>query len=128
MLVGAIATTIDWGTLFTLHLLGWPAIAANFVSATAGFCFSFFLNKNFTFRTKGSNVTREILLYIAVTLIGIWLFQPAIITLVAWILKNSSFSTSLILLIGKVCATGVTLIWNYLLYSKVVFHHKYRDI
>ncbi|HEU0266233.1 MAG TPA: GtrA family protein, partial [Candidatus Saccharimonadaceae bacterium] len=102
MLTGAISTTVDWGLLFGLHLFGLPAIGANFISTTAGFCVSFVMNKNFTFRTKGANVGREILQYIAFTLIGIWIFQPAVIILAQYLLQPHIANQTIVLAIGKI--------------------------
>jgi putative flippase GtrA len=52
---------------------------------------------------------------------GLWVIQPAIIAFVAWLLASSNLSKPIILLAGKLLATVVTLIWNYILYSKFVF-------
>lgn len=118
--VGAASTSIDFGILFLLTYLGFGSIVSNFISTTTAFGFSFTLNKKFTFKASG-DVRKQIVLYFIITFTGLWLFQPVII----WSVENAMRSTIttewLLLLVAKVLATTVTLVWNYYLYSRVVF-------
>ena len=121
-ITGAIATSIDFIILFGLSALGMPSVAANFVSTTVAFCFSFLANRHYTFQASEHNVTRQIILFVIVTLFGIWVLQPPIILTVEHFVENNfSFRGWIVLAIGKFAATGVTLLWNYFLYSRVVF-------
>jgi len=122
--VGGINTLIDFGTLFVLKSLGLPVIPANIISTSAAFCFSFFANKKFTFKTVGGNAKREFLLFIVVTLFGLWVLQTIVIQLVTMALAGFHMPTDLVLLIAKVLATIVSLTWNYMLYSRLVFKVK----
>jgi putative flippase GtrA len=126
VLVGAMNTLIDFGLLLTLHSLGLPTLAANIISTTSAFCFSFFANKKFTFKTTGANVKRELVLFVIVTLIGLWGLQNLIIWLAQPLLNELQLHDSLRLIIAKAFASVGTLIWNYVLYSKVVFK-KHKD-
>ena len=119
--VGAINTLIDFGILFILKSVGIPVVPANITSTTIAFCVSFFANKKYTFRTKNTNIKRELLLFIIVTLFGLWVLQTVVIHLVSTLLVESGLSSDAILLIAKICATAVSLTWNYILYSRVVF-------
>lgn len=122
--VGLANTTIDFSILFVLKFFfGIPPLVANIVSTTAAFCFSFFANKKYTFKTTGTNLTREILLFTVVTLFGLWGLQTIVIHLVIEILNYTPLAGSdqIILLIAKILATIISLIWNYILYSNVVF-------
>ena len=119
LLIGGINTTIDFGILFLLTGAGLPRIPSNMISTSVAFVFSFFANRSFTFKAKGGNIKRQITLFILVTLFGLWVIQPIIIEL-----TDSLLNTSFDLLIGKLLATVVTLIWNYVLYSKVVYKEK----
>jgi putative flippase GtrA len=119
--VGAANTAIDFGLLFVLRSLGLPVISANIISTTAAFCFSFFANKKYTFKTSGGNVKRELLLFVVVTLFGLWVLQNIVIQLVLWPLNTTGIPSETSLLIAKVIATLVSLVWNYLMYSRVVF-------
>ncbi|HSW91536.1 MAG TPA: GtrA family protein [Candidatus Saccharimonadales bacterium] len=119
--VGGINTLIDFGLLFSLKALGLPAISANVISTTAAFCFSFFANKKYTFKTAGTDIKREIFLFITVTLFGLWVLQTLVIAFVTGILAQTHLQDGIILLIAKLLATVVSLVWNYVLYSRVVF-------
>lgn len=119
--VGGANTVIDFGLLFILKALGLPALSANICSTTAAFCFSFFANKKFTFKTNSTNLKREIGLFVVVTLIGLWGIQTLVIMIISGLLSGSSLSSDMTLLAAKLCATVASLTWNYLLYSRVVF-------
>ncbi len=120
-IVGATSTAIDFGVLFVLHALGVATIPANFVSTSLGFCFSFTANRHYTFKVHGGLLKRQITLFLVVTLIGIWVIQPVIIFFVEPLIANLGFSAWVDLAYAKLIATGVTMFWNYILYSRVVF-------
>jgi len=119
--VGVANTAIDFGVLFALKALGLPTISANIISTTAAFCFSFFANKKYTFKTTGSNLRREIILFTAVTLFALWVLQTIVIAAVQATLANSGLNEQVILFIAKILAVCVTLVWNYMFYSRLVF-------
>jgi putative flippase GtrA len=119
--VGAANTAIDFGLLFVLRSLGLPVISANIISTTAAFCFSFFANKKYTFRSRAGNVKREIILFVVVTLFGLWVLQNVTMQLLLLPLNASGLASETSLLIAKVIATLVSLVWNYIMYSRVVF-------
>jgi putative flippase GtrA len=119
-LVGTVNTTIDFGLLFILVAIGLGKIPSNYIATTAAFVFSFFANRSYTFKSTG-NIRRQIALFSGVTLFGLWIIQPIIITVATDGLDNLNISNEISLLISKILATGVTLVWNYVLYSKIVF-------
>lgn len=121
IIVGGLNTAIDFGLLFLLKGLGLPAITANIISTTTAFCFSFFANKKYTFDTINTNVKREVILFTIVTLFGIWVLQTITISFVSSLLATAHLPDNLVLFVAKVLATAVSLTWNYVLYSKVVF-------
>ena len=123
-IVGSINTALDFGLLFILKSLGLPVITANILSSTCAFGFSFLANKKYTFKAKGGDVRREILLFIIVTLFGLWVLQSIVIQVILWLFTPAQGHESLLLVIAKLLATVVSLTWNYLLYSKVVFKQK----
>ncbi|MDB5162016.1 MAG: sugar translocase [Candidatus Saccharibacteria bacterium] len=120
-IVGVANTAIDFAILFILVELGVDKIVANFFSTGVAFIFSFFVNKSFTFKTKGGNVKKQFGLFIVVTMIGLWIIQPAIIYVIDGLLASTGWGPSLILLIAKLLASVASLIWNYLFYSRIVF-------
>lgn len=123
-LVGATSTLLDFGILFLLKSLGMPAIFANICSTTLSFLFNFTANKKYTFKTTGTNVVREMILFVVFALIGLWGLQSIVIhftldplTNIFWNNKNIGLITS------KLLATVVSLTWNYITYSRIVFKH-----
>lgn len=119
--VGGFNTTLDFGLLFTLKALGLPVITANIISTTVAFCFSFFANKKYTFKSTDVNIKREIILFTAITLFGLWILQTIVINVTVFVFEPSGMSNDLILLAAKLLATVVTMIWNYVMYSRFVF-------
>jgi putative flippase GtrA len=118
--VGGVNTVIDFGLLFLLKALGLPTISANIISTTTAFCFSFFANKKYTFKTADTDVKREVILFIIVTLFGLWILQSFTIQGVTQLISGFLPSQTT-LFIAKLAATLVSLTWNYVLYSRVVF-------
>lgn len=119
--VGTFNTIIDFGLLFTLRALGFPVELANICSTGTAFIISFFMNKKYTFKTTDTSVVREIILFVLVTLFGLWVLQTIVINLMMPISLHVFHSQDLALLASKLLATGVSLIWNYTLYNKLVF-------
>ncbi len=126
--VGGVNTVIDFGLLFALSTLGVPVLIANIFSTTTAFCFSFFANKKYTFKTTDTNVKRELFLFIVVTLFGLWILQTIVIKLVIMSFSGIHLSDNAALFIAKVIATMVTLVWNYVMYSRVVFKKNDTEI
>lgn len=127
-LVGFASTAIDFTILLTLKTLGWPIIPANITSSAVAFIFSFSANKKYTFKTTDTNIVREISLYILLTLIGIWGLQSIVIWLTLTPLTHLLWGNKdYAVLASKLIATGVSMVWNYVTYSKFVFRHK-QDI
>ncbi len=119
-LIGGINTAIDFALLLLLNSVGVNKYIANFISTSVAFIFSFFANRTFTFKSSGS-AKREFLPFLLVTLSGLWVLQPAII----WVSSPvfASLDQNVALFISKLIATVASLIWNYILYSRVVFRN-----
>lgn len=123
-LVGAANTIIDFSFLFIFtNAIEFNPILSNFFSTSIAFIFSFIANKKYSFKSNG-DARREIPKFLIVTLFGLWIIQPIIISLINNLLINSSLQNNIILLISKIIATAVTLVWNYVLYSRFVFDGK----
>lgn len=120
ILVGSLNTIIDFGILFALVSFGFNEIASNYVSATIALIFSFYANKSYTFRVAGTN-KRQFILFLVVTLVGPWIIQPLSIAGIAHFADYFNLEGSSVLFVGKILGTVGTLIWNYILYSRVVF-------
>ena len=121
-IVGSINTVIDFSILFTLTtLFNVPKELANFISTFVAFLFSFFANKKYTFKSTSKNLKRQFLLFTVVTLFGLWVIQTIIITAITPVFTNLGVNKPAALLISKLIAAAASLIWNYTLYSRVVF-------
>ena len=123
-LVSSIATAIDFSLLLFITSFGLGTITANYVSSSIAFVFSFFANKKFAFRTPDHHIKREAVLFIIVTLTGIWLLQPLIIWKIEDMFDQSFQPTWLLVIIAKAVASFVTFIWNYFFYTRLVFKKK----
>lgn len=122
--IGVANTALDFGLLLILKTLGLPAVAANTVSTTVAFVFSFIMNRKYTFKPSGQNVKRELVLFIGVTLFGLWVLQNIVIWLLTPVGLSFGWSDNTAVLVAKLVATGVSLVWNYIMYDKVVFKNK----
>ena len=119
ILVGIANTAIDFFVLFELTALGVELILANMISTSVALTFSFFFNRSFTFRSSGRKTT-QILGFLAVTLVGLWVLQPLILVFFVPLL-TPVFDRELSIIGSKMIATVVSMAWNYLLYDSLVF-------
>lgn len=120
-LVGGINTALDFGLLFVFKAFGIPVEIANIMSTGLAFIFSFFANKKYTFKTTDTNVAREMILFVIVTLTGLWGLQTIVIITTHGFFTSMTGSSNTGLLIAKLLATAASLTWNYIFYSRVVF-------
>lgn len=118
-LIGGINTALDFGLLFGLTALGLDKIIANYISTGFALIFSFFANRSYTFKSTTST-KKQIVPFLIVTLIGLWILQPLII----WAYTSVVGDDALSLFVAKLLATVASLTWNYLLYSRFVFKDK----
>lgn len=119
--VGLINTGLDVGLFAFFTKVGVQAIAANYASTAVAMSVSYVLNRDFTFRAKGQAGRRRVVIFFAVTLFGLWVLQPLVIVAVSALLAHSNIDTYFASLGAKLVATGVSLVWNYVMYSRVVF-------
>ncbi len=122
--IGGINTALDFIILFVLTSLGVKIFIANIFSTGTTFIISFLMNKKITFKSVSSNkkeLIREMLLFIIVTLFGLWVIQNIVISISIPIFENLLKNKRISLLLSKLIATIFSLIWNFILYKKVVF-------
>ena len=82
------------------------------------------MNKKITFKSVSNNkkeLIREMILFILVTLFGLWVIQNIVISTAMPIFENLFKNKQISLLLSKFIATIFSLIWNFILYKKVVF-------
>lgn len=121
LLVGGTNTVLDFALLFLFTGLGLNKVVANIASTGIAFIFSFFANRKFTFKDSSKNVRRQFTVFALVTLSGLWILQPIII-LIATNFLDGTIDSNASLFVAKVLATLVSLVWNYILYSRLVFN------
>ncbi|MGH7218319.1 MAG: GtrA family protein [Candidatus Microsaccharimonas sp.] len=119
--VGGANTAIDFAVLFALTFAGVDKIVANYASTSVALIFSFFANKSFTFKDKSGNAKKQFVAFLIITLAGLWVLQPIIIWISTSALAPHISSEAVNLFIAKLIATVASLVWNYLLYSRLVF-------
>lgn len=122
-LVGAVNTTVDFSVFFSLvTFLGFHSVLANIFSTSTALTVSFLLNKTAVFGSSGTPKPGQIILFVVVTLTGLWCLQSLIILVVSDLMHVVFGVTGgLGLLAAKVSATSFSMVWNYLWYSKVIF-------
>ena len=137
-IVGVINTVIDFTILNVLHsLFGMGIIESNLISTTVAMLFSFIVNRKYVFTGHETSVWRQGSTFLMVTAIGLYGLQTVIIHLltVTWtgplglavrvvraLGLGGVLSANIVITNGaKTIATLATLIWNYLLYKRVVF-------
>ena len=122
-LVGVVNTLVDFGILNVLvGMFGVPPIFANIGSTTIAMLVSFSLNKRAVFNDQSGNRLRQLILFFAVTIPGIWLVQSSVLAGMYYTLVHIAFVSDIVALnLAKVSGICVGLVWNYLWYSRVVF-------
>ena len=123
--IGGLNTILDFVILFGLTSLGISSLIANVFSTGITFINSFGLNKKITFKSVSKSkkeLAREMALFIIVTLVGLWIIQGVIIFLTLPFFESILKNLKISLLISKLIATVFSLIWNFILYKKVVFN------
>ncbi|XVV05142.1 GtrA family protein [Actinosynnema sp. CA-248983] len=123
-LVGIANTLVDLVAYTLLTLAGLPMFAANLLSTSAGMACSFTLNRSFTFRAtaRTGDVKSQAALFLLVTAFGLWVVQPIVISLVTGAFEGTH---PVVAVVGpKLSALVFNLVWNYTLYSRLVFRPK----
>ena len=122
-LVGILNTLIDISIYSLLSWLGVWILVANFISTSCGMATSYGLNRVFTFESKSKNIRKELTLFLAITVFGLWVIQPLIIYVTTDPARNlfGWLPSIFAILIPKSCAVAVALVWNYNFYKRMVF-------
>lgn len=125
--VGGFNTALDFVLLFSFVALGIDKIVANYFSTGIAMVFSFFANKSYTFKDTSDQKRRQFALFIVVTVVGMWVIQPLVIWTVTSLFHSYIVNQSILLFVAKVIATCASLVWNYLLYSRLVFEKGHKE-
>lgn len=126
--VGVVNTLVDISIFTMLRLMfNSNILFANTVSTSMALIVSLILNNNYTFKDRTLTLKRAVL-YIIVTLIGLWVLQPLIIHAAANTAERIISNTFLLVFIPKIVAIAVTVIWNYLWYTNIIFPNRSKNI
>jgi len=138
-LVGILNTLIDFAifNILTNKKIGWKKIPANLASTTVAMIVSFSLNRGFVFHAGAGNIYLQSLEFFVVTAFGLYVLQSGVIYLLleiwqwpvelVWkivcLLKLDRFMSHEFVRknSAKAAATLVSLTWNYLMFSFIVF-------
>jgi putative flippase GtrA len=125
VIVGGTNTLIDF-VFYNLisRVFGLALPLANMVSSFIAMLFSFFMNKKWTFRSSDKDYLREVVLFFAFTIVGIWVIQSGTIWLIENSLASVDWQNFWLKNLLKVFASVPSLIWNYLTYNRFVFKNK----
>lgn len=128
--VGVANTATDFIVLNILaYFFGVPALVANIFSSGCAMAQSFVLNKKIVFKSRGGNRIQQGVLFLIVTLLGVWGVQSVIIWLFhvpfEWtaqqLVASPELATLLALNAVKALATIASMAWNYIFYRSLVF-------
>lgn len=136
ILAGSFNTALDFALLNTfVFAFGMNSILANTCSVLIGITISYFLNHYFVFRSDKRFSLLSYLAFFTITGFSSIVIQASVIYGFEAIF-DSNFGMSIYLIgpwlsehevaqlnIAKVAAVGVGMVWNYILYAKVVFRN-----
>ena len=131
-LIGVFNTLFDYVLYAVIQYFTGSILIANVGATSAAMVGSYILNSKLTFKTRKWTV-KSFILFIIVTLFGLWVLQTAAIYLITYLTNIiPDFLWQLFgplehvakILAPKILATPVTLIWNFVWYNKVIFKDK----
>jgi putative flippase GtrA len=135
-LIGVFNTLFDIALYTVLRTVAHQSfITANVISVSAALIGSYFLNSRLTFQGKKWTAW-SFIGFVAVTLVGLWVIQTAAIYVISRLLVPlpehvwhhlGRFESVSKIFVPKLLATGVSFIWNYLWYNKVIFKDRSRE-
>jgi putative flippase GtrA len=105
-IIGVSNTVLDFIIFSGLHWLGLNYLVANVISFSTAVLNSYYWNRRWTFRSQNTNWRAEMVKFIAVSIIGL-VGNEAIL----WTLVSRGSWTPVM---GKIAATAVVLIWNFI--------------
>jgi putative flippase GtrA len=125
IIVGIVNTIVGLSCMYLfLHAVGLSYWISTFLGNSLGACVSYFLNRNFTFKSQNS-VTKSAIRFVLVILCCYFISYELGKNVVAWVLKsnaifNKKLTTDLAVLVG----TGLYTVLNYFGQKLFVFPNK----
>lgn len=134
--VGIANTAVDF-IVFNIVLFstGMPPALATIISTSVAMGVSYFLNRRIVFKAGGRAFSRQLVLFLAATILSQWVVQAIIISYMTGFLQGIAASLLadsaqqfwpqwLVVNFAKATAVAAGAITNYLLYSRIVFSDK----
>lgn len=125
--IGIFNTLLDVVIYTLLRRSHLGIVEANICSTTIALGFSFILNRKYTFYAHGHALHRQLVRFLIITLVALWVLQPIVIYLVdalnhsTHILSSFPLGSYAKIYVPKLVATAVSLVWNFLWYKNFVF-------
>jgi putative flippase GtrA len=128
-MVGFANTAVDFGILNLLMAAsgiysGKNIFFLNSISFIVAVIHSFFWNKFWTFRVKKTEATKEFLQFLIVSIIGLLLNSAIVYMITTWMKPMFGMGEISWANAGKIAATVISLIWNFIGYKFIVFKKK----
>jgi len=120
LLVGFTAFFVDYFLFIFLNkFIGLPIFFSNSTALIIGFLISFFGNRMFVFAASDDNIMKhslkkQLLLYVILLTIN---------TLLTYVIITGLESLGVDVAIGKVVSMAFIVVWNYILYKKIIFKY-----
>jgi putative flippase GtrA len=128
-MVGFANTAVDFGILNLLMAMtgitsGKNIFFLNSISFVVAVTHSYFWNKFWTFKVKKTEATKEFLQFLIVSIVGLLINGGIVYMITTWIkpmfgLTEVSWANA-----GKIVATVISLVWNFIGYKFIVFKKK----
>jgi putative flippase GtrA len=128
-MVGFANTAVDFGILNLLMAMtgiysGKNIFFLNSISFIVAVIHSFFWNKFWTFKVKKTEATKEFLQFLIVSIIGLLINGGIVYMITTWLQPMFGMSEVSWANAGKIAATAISLVWNFIGYKFIVFKKK----
>lgn len=133
--IGVFNTLLDLALYVVFYNLTKSIIISNLISTSFALVGSYLLNSRITFKSKQWTI-KSFMFFVAVTVFGLWVLQTGIIYVLNPLVHQiptqlwsdlGGFQSVAITASPKIVATGVTFIWNFVWYSKVIFRKEQME-
>ncbi|NSW81928.1 MAG: glycosyltransferase [Syntrophothermus sp.] len=124
-ITGVVNTLIDFGlfnilVFFTGARDGWQVGLINIVAVGVAAANSYFMNRRWTFQTRGKHETKEIVRFIPATIVGM-LINSAVVSGISALVYWIPLPVYIVLNTGKLLGTVFSATWNFMVYRLWVF-------
>jgi len=128
-MVGFANTAVDFGILNLLMAMtgitsGKNIFLLNSISFVVAVTHSYFWNKFWTFRVKKTEATKEFLQFLIVSIVGLLINGAIVYMITTWIKPMFGMGEVSWANAGKIAATVISLVWNFIGYKFIVFKKK----